>query len=396
MRKLFLALAMTVGMLVGPASAQDGPLKIGVLGDMSGLWSSSSGKGSIAAVELAIEDFGPTVLGRKIEIVSGDHQNKSDLGAAIVRRWFEDENVSMVTDVIGSAVALAVQGEARRANRIAMYTGAGSSDLTGKECSPTGFVWTLDTHALTLSVTNALLSQGLKNWYFLTPDFVFGHQAEEVATKVVEAAGGKVLGSSKFPMNNQDFSSLLLAAQASKAQVIVMTGGDVAAAMKQAVEFGVVQQGQKLATVLLWLPLVKGIGTKIGQGTYVTNSFYWDLNDETRAWSKRYFDKVGAMPTMNHAGTYSATLHYLQAIQKAGSADAEAVAKAMREMPVSDATAKGVVRADGLFQRDFFLWQIKSPEESTGEWDLLKLVSRIPAEQAALPLAESECSLVRK
>lgn len=396
MRKLFLALAMTVGMLVGPASAQDGPLKIGVLGDMSGLWSSSSGKGSIAAVELAIEDFGPTVLGRKIEIVSGDHQNKSDLGAAIVRRWFEDENVSMVTDVIGSAVALAVQGEARRANRIAMYTGAGSSDLTGKECSPTGFVWTLDTHALTLSVTNALLSQGLKNWYFLTPDFVFGHQAEEVATKVVEAAGGKVLGSSKFPMNNQDFSSLLLAAQASKAQVIVMTGGDVAAAMKQAVEFGVVQQGQKLATVLLWLPLVKGIGTKIGQGTYVTNSFYWDLNDETRAWSKRYFDKVGAMPTMNHAGTYSATLHYLQAIQKAGSADADAVAKAMREMPVSDATAKGVVRADGLFQRDFFLWQIKSPEESTGEWDLLKLVSRIPAEQAALPLAESECSLVRK
>jgi len=396
MRKLFLALAMTVGMLVGPASAQDGPLKIGVLGDMSGLWSSSSGKGSIAAVELAIEDFGPTVLGRKIEIVSGDHQNKSDLGAAIVRRWFEDENVSMVTDVIGSAVALAVQGEARRANRIALYTGAGSSDLTGKECSPTGFVWTLDTHALTLSVTNALLSQGLKNWYFLTPDFVFGHQAEEVATKVVEAAGGKVLGSSKFPMNNQDFSSLLLAAQASKAQVIVMTGGDVAAAMKQAVEFGVVQQGQKLATVLLWLPLVKGIGTKIGQGTYVTNSFYWDLNDETRAWSKRYFDKVGAMPTMNHAGTYSATLHYLQAIQKAGSADADAVAKAMREMPVSDATAKGVVRADGLFQRDFFLWQIKSPEESTGEWDLLKLVSRIPAEQAALPLAESECSLVRK
>lgn len=396
MRKLFLALAMTVGMLVGPASAQDGPLKIGVLGDMSGLWSSSSGKGSIAAVELAIEDFGPTVLGRKIEIVSGDHQNKSDLGAAIVRRWFEDENVSMVTDVIGSAVALAVQGEARRANRIAMYTGAGSSDLTGKECSPTGFVWTLDTHALTLSVTNALLSQGLKNWYFLTPDFVFGHQAEEVATKVVEAAGGKVLGSSKFPMNNQDFSSLLLAAQASKAQVIVMTGGDVAAAMKQAVEFGVVQQGQKLATVLLWLPLVKGIGTKIGQGTYVTNSFYWDLNDETRAWSKRYFDKVGAMPTMNHAGTYSATLHYLQAIQKAGSADADAVAKVMREMPVSDATAKGVVRADGLFQRDFFLWQIKSPEESTGEWDLLKLVSRIPAEQAALPLAESECSLVRK
>lgn len=396
MRKLFLALAMTVGMLVGPASAQDGPLKIGVLGDMSGLWSSSSGKGSIAAVELAIEDFGPTVLGRKIEIVSGDHQNKSDLGAAIVRRWFEDENVSMVTDVIGSAVALAVQGEARRANRIALYTGAGSSDLTGKECSPTGFVWTLDTHALTLSVTNALLNQGLKNWYFLTPDFVFGHQAEEVATKVVEAAGGKVLGSSKFPMNNQDFSSLLLAAQASKAQVIVMTGGDVAAAMKQAVEFGVVQQGQKLATVLLWLPLVKGIGTKIGQGTYVTNSFYWDLNDETRAWSKRYFDKVGAMPTMNHAGTYSATLHYLQAIQKAGSADADAVAKAMREMPVSDATAKGVVRADGLFQRDFFLWQIKSPEESTGEWDLLKLVSRIPAEQAALPLAESECSLVRK
>jgi branched-chain amino acid transport system substrate-binding protein len=208
--------------------------------------------------------------------------------------------------------------------------------------------------------------------------------------------GGRVLGSSKFPLTNQDFSSLLLSAQGSKAQVIVMTGGDIGAAMKQAAEFGITEQGQKMATMLLWLPFAKGIGPKIGQGIYATNSFYWDADETTRAWSKRYFDKVGAMPTMNHAGTYSATLHYLKAVQKAGTTDTAAVAKAMREMPVADATAKGTLRADGRLIRDFFLWQIKSPAESKGEWDIFKAVARIPAEDSALPLAASECPLVKK
>ncbi len=302
----------------------------------------------------------------------------------------------MVTDIIGSAVGLAVQGEARRANRIAIFTGAGATDLTGKQCSPSGFVWTFDTYALAHGTAVALVRQGFKSWYFLTPDFVFGHQLEQAATAVVKSMGGRVVGSSKFPLTNQDFSSFLLAAQGSKAQIIVMTGGDIAAAMKQAAEFGITEQGQKMATMLLWLPFAKGIGTKIGQGVYATNSFYWDADDETRAWSRSYFDKVGAMPTMNHAGTYSATLHYLKAVQKAGTTDTAAVANAMRELPVSDPTAKGTLREDGRLMRDFFLWQIKSPQESKGEWDIFKAVARIPAEDAAMPLADSECPLVKK
>lgn len=396
MRRLSLAIATAMGLMAGVAQAQNAPLKIGILGDMSGTFSGASGKGSLVAAQLAIDDFGGTVLGRKIELVSGDHQNKSDLGAAIAKRWFESEDVSMITDIIGSAVGLAVQGEARRANRIAIFTGAGATDLTGKQCSPSGFVWTFDTYALSHGTAVALVRQGLKDWYFLTPDFVFGHQLEQAATEVVKAMGGRVLGSSKFPLNNQDFSSLLLSAQGSKAQVIVMTGGDITAAMKQAAEFGIAEQGQKMATMLLWLPFAKGIGTKIGQGVYATNSFYWDANDETRAWSKRYFDKVGAMPTMNHAGTYSATLHYLKAVKLAGTTETAAVTKAMRDTPVSDATAKGTLRADGRLMRDFFLWQIKTPQESKGEWDIFKAVARIPAEDAAVPLANSECALAKK
>ncbi len=392
------AVAVGILVLISPVGAQPSqpPLKIGILGDMTGPFSAVSGKGSAIAAQMAIDDFGGTVLGRKIEILTGDHQNKADIGAAIAKRWYEAEGVSMITDIVGSAVGLAVQGEARRAKRIAIFTGAGATDLTGKQCSETGFVWTFDTYALSAGTANSLMQEGLDSWYFLTPDFIFGHQLQQNATAIVNKRGGKVLGTSTFPLTNQDFSSFVLTAQASKAKVIVMTGGDIAAAVKQASEFGIMAGGQKMSSMLLWLPFAKGIGPKIGQGLYATNSFYWDMNDATRNWSKRYQDKAGAMPTMNHAGTYSATLHYLKAMQKAGTTDVDAVVKEMRSMPIEDQTAKGTLRADGRLVRDFYLWQIKSPAESKGEWDIFKLVRTIPANDAVLPLSESECPLVKK
>jgi len=376
------------------AAAQD--IKIGVLGDLAGPFAAMSGKGSIAAAELAVEDMKGSVLGRKIQILTGDSQNKADVGAAIAKRWFESEDVSMITDNWGSAVGLAVQAEARRMNRIALFSGAGTADLTGKECSATGFVWTFDTATQARAIARTLVGQGLDTWYFLTPDFIFGQQMEQTAGDLVRSLGGKVLGSSKFPLTNTDFSSFLLAAQASKAKVIVINGGDVASAMKQAGEFGIIAGGQKFAASILYLPYVKGIGTKLGQGTYVTNSFYWDMNDRTREWAKRYYAKVGSMPGMNQAGTYSSTLHYLKAVQKAGTTDVKAVVAAMRSMPVEDATAHGTLRADGRLVRDYFMYQIKAPGQSNGEWDLLKLVRQIPASEIVPSLAESGCALVSK
>jgi branched-chain amino acid transport system substrate-binding protein len=377
------------------AAAQE-PLKIGVLGDMSGMYEAMSGKGSVVAAQMAIDDMGGSVLGRKVEVVTGDSQNKPDIASGLAKRWFENENVMMITDNWGSSVGLAVQVEARRVNRIALFSGAGTADLSGKECSPTGFVWTFDTTTLARAIATTLVKQGLDTWYFLTPDFVFGHQAEETATQIVTSLGGKVLGSSKFPLTNVDFSSFLITAQASKAKVIVMTGGDIASAMKQAAEFGILAGGQKFATIVLYLPYARAIGPKLGEGLYVTNSFYWDLNEQTRAWSQRYFEKVGAEPTMNHAGTYSSTLHYLQAVQKAGTVDTDAVVAAMRAAPVSDATAHGTLRSDGRLVRDYYMWQMKGPSESKSEWDLLKPVKHIPAEEIVPSLAESGCPLAMK
>lgn len=393
MKRITLTIAIAAATITG-AMAQD-HAKIGVLGDMSGLFSPMSGNGSVVAAELAVEDFGGKVLGRDIEIVSGDHQNKSDVGAGIARKWYEADGVTMITDVWGSQIALAVQAEARRTGRIAVYTGAGSADLVGKECIATGFVWPFVSDSLATAVATALLGEGLDSWYFLVPDYVFGKQLQETATKIVEDAGGKVLGSALFPIVNQEFASLLLGAQASKAKVIVQNGGDIAAAMKQANEFGIMQSGQKFAAMILYLPLAKSIGLDLGQGLYITNSFYWDMTEESRVWSKRYFDKVGAMPTMSHAATYSAVLHYLKGVEKAGTLEAQKVAAAMRELPVSDATVKGNIREDGRLMRDYYLWQMKNPGESTGEWDLLKLVQTIPGDSVAPPAAEGGCSLVK-
>jgi branched-chain amino acid transport system substrate-binding protein len=372
------------------------PIRIGVLTDMSGPFADAVGPGSVAAARLAVADAGGTVLGRKIEVLSGDHQNKADVGAAIARDWFDTRHVDLVVDVAGSAVALAVQTIAREKHRVVAFTGAGATDLFGAQCSPTGFVWAFDTYALSHGTAVALMAEHLDTWFFLTPDFVFGKQLAQMAADVVQQGGGKVLGTATFPLTEHEFSSQLLAAQASGAKVIAITGGDLSTALKQAAEFGITARGQHFAAMLFWLNFVHAAGPRLAQGLYLTNSFYWDRTPESRAWSDRYFALTHAMPTMSQAGTYSAVLHFLKAVKQAGTTDGDAVAAAMRAMPVQDATASGAIRADGRLMRDYFLWQVKSPDESKGEWDLLKLVRTIPAQEAAVPLADSKCPLLRQ
>ena len=348
------------------------------------------------AAEMAVADFGGTVLGRPVEVISGDHQNKPDVGAAIARNWIDTGGVSLLTDVAGSAVALAVQSIAREKGQVVIFTGAGATDLFQAQCSPTGFVWSFDTYALAHGTASALMKEKMDSWYFLTPDFVFGKQLARLAGDVVRTEGGKVLGETLFPLTDQEFSSPLLAAQVSGAKVIAITGGDISSALKQAAEFGIVSRGQKIATMLFWFNFVHAAGAQLAQGLYLTDSFYWDQDEQSRTWSQKYFARTHAMPTMSQAGTYSAVLHYLKAVQRTGSVDGAKVAATMREMPVRDPTASGMLRADGRLMRDYFLWQVKTPAESKGEWDLLKRVRLIPADEAAQPLSESKCSLVSR
>jgi branched-chain amino acid transport system substrate-binding protein len=387
--------ALLAGAVGSAARAADPPLRIGVLTDMNGPFADAVGPGSVAAANMAVEDFGGSVLGRKIEIVAGDHQLKPDVGATIARGWFDQGGVDMVIDMAGSNIALAVQTIAREKHKIAIFTGAGATDLFETQCSPTGFVWAFDTYALSHGTAAALMKEHQDTWYFLTPDFVFGKQLQQLASDVVVAGGGKVLGTSLFPLTETEFSSPLLAAQNSHAKVIAITGGDISSALKQAAEFGIMAHGQKMATMLFWLNFVHGAGVQLAQGLYLTNSFYWDENAEARAWSQRFFARRHAMPTMSQAGTYSGTLHYLKAVRQAGTTDGAKVAAAMRAMPVKDPTASGTIRADGRLMRDYYLWQVKTPAESKGEWDLLKLVRTIPAEEAAQPLTNSQCPLVK-
>jgi len=387
--------AALLGLAGAPAQAASDTVRIGVLTDMTGPFADAVGPGSVAAAEMAAADFGGTVLGRKIEILAGDHQNKPDVGAAIARRWIDVDGVDLLTDVAGSAIALAVQNIARDKKEVVIFTGAGSTDLFQAQCSPTGFVWSFDTYALAHGTASAMMKEHLDTWYFLTPDFVFGKQLQQMATDVVQTGGGKVLGTTLFPLTDQEFSSALVAARTSGAKVIAMTGGDISSALKQASEFGIMAHGQKMATMLFWLNFVHAAGPRLAQGLYLTNSFYWDENTQAGAWSQRFFARRHAMPTMSQAGTYSAVLHYLKAVQRAGTTDSGKVATAMREMPVQDPTASGTIREDGRLMRDYYLWQVKSPTESTGEWDLLKLVRVIPADEAAQPLSQSQCPLVK-
>jgi branched-chain amino acid transport system substrate-binding protein len=378
------------------ADAQTGPLKIGVLTDMSSLYADNAGPGSVVAAQMAIEDFGGAVLGRKIELVSGDHQNKADVGSATVRRWIDNEAVEVILDVPNSAVALAVQGITRDRKKLFLATGAATSRLTGEECSPTGIHWTYDTYALSQATTKAVSKLGVKSWYFLTADYAFGAQLEADSRAVIAAQGGSVVGAVKHPINTSDFSSFLLQAQSSQADAIALAdaGGDFINAVKQASEFGVTGK-QKLVGLLVFIADIHSLGLPSAQGLILSSAFYWDLNDETRAWSKRFIDRTQKVPTMIHAGTYGAVMHYLKAVQSAGTVDGPTVASRMRELPVNDfMTKNGRIRQDGRLVRDMYLFRVKSPEESKYKFDYYKYLATIPGDEAFKPQEAGGCPLL--
>jgi branched-chain amino acid transport system substrate-binding protein len=382
----------------GARAAEPDPLRIGVLTDMSGPYSAITGKGAVAAAGLAIEDFKKESPDTKVELLSADHQNKPDVATGIARKWFEADSVSMISELTTSAVALAVQKLAEDKGRITIASGAGSSDLTGKACSRTGFHWTYDTYALAHGTGAAVIDQGAKSWFFLTVDYAFGRALQQDVTDVVRAKGGEIVGGVKHPLNTSDFSSFLLQAQASEADVIGLanSGADLVNSIKQAGEFGISSK-QRLVALLVYITDVHSLGLNAAQKVFLTTGFYWDMNDDTRAWSKRYFAQVGAMPTMAQAGVYSSVLHYLRAVKKAGSIDGNKVAGAMRDMPVDDMFAKnGKVRADGRMVHDMYLAQVKEPSQSKYPWDYYTIVRTIPGDQAFRSLADGGCPLVSK
>jgi branched-chain amino acid transport system substrate-binding protein len=384
--------------LITPASAQQTPLKIGVLSDFSSVYSDIGGQGNVEATKMAIEDFGGQMFGKPIDMVAADVLNKPDVASTIARKWWETEGVDMIIDLPTSATALAVMELSKQYEKIMIVTDAASSDITGKSCSPYTAHWTYDTYSNAHTVGSAIVKNGGDSWFFLTADYVFGHSIERDTGDVVRAAGGKVLGSVKHPLNTADFSSFLLQAQASKAKIIGLAngGGDTINAIKQAGEFGIVAGGQNLAAIVMFISDVNSLGLKLAQGLIITEAYYWDLNDNTRAFGKRFMERVKRMPTMNQAATYSATLHYLKAVQAAGTKDTKTVMAKMREMPVRDAfTDNGVLREDGRMVHSMFLFQVKKPEESKAPWDYYKLLAEVPADQAFRPLKDGGCPLVK-
>jgi branched-chain amino acid transport system substrate-binding protein len=399
LRSIQLAAAIIAGCFMvaaGPASAQG--VKIGVLNDQSGVYADFSGKGSIEGAKMAIEDFGGSVLGQKIELVTADHQNKPDLAGNIARRWYDAEGVDMITDLNNSSVALAVQQIAASKNKIDIVVGSSTPALTGAACAPFGFQWAFDTHGLAVSTGGALVKTGADTWYFITVDYAFGHALEQDAIDVIAASGGKVLGHVLYPLNTPDFSSFLLQAQSSKAKIVALVnaGQDTVNSVKQAAEFGIVAGGQRLAALLMTLAEVHGLGLEAAQGLVLSESYYWDLNERTREFGERFFKRMGRMPNMVHAGVYSATLQYLKAVKAAGTKDAEAVAKKLKELPVDDAfTAHGRVQANGRMVSDLYLFEVKKPSESKRDWDYYKLLATVPGETAYLTAANSGCPLTK-
>ena len=383
-----------------PANAQisDDVVKIGVLTDMSSLYADATGKGSLAAVQMAVADYGGKVKGKPIEVVAADHQNKPDVGVSIARNWYDNEKVDAIFDVPTSSVALPISALTREKNKIHINSGGGTSDLTGVACSPNTVHWTYDTYSLSNVAGKAMVKRGEDTWFFVTADYAFGMALERDAANVVKESGGKVLGDVRHPLNSSDFSSFLLQAQASKAKVIGLAnaGGDTTNALKQAAEFGIMQGGQKMIALLLEITDTHSLGAKATQGLIVTDAFYWDMNDETRAFSNRFKEKIGRMPTMIQAGLYSATMHYLKAIDAIGTDDSMKVMAQMRETPVNDFFAKnGKIRIDGRMVHDMYLFEVKKPEESKYPYDYYKLVSTTSADQAFRPIADGGCSLVK-
>ena len=393
--------AIALASSIGAASAQisDGVVKIGVMTDLAGIYADLAGKGSVEAARMAVADFGGKVKNMPIEIVAADHQNKPDLASTIARQWYDVDKVDMITDLVTSSTALAVQEVAREKKRIDIVVTAGTSDLTGKFCSPTGIHYAYDTYALAKGTGGASVATGGDSWFFVTADYAFGHALERDTSEFVKQAGGQVLGAVQVPMGTTDFSSFLLQAQGSKAKVIGLAnaGQDTINSIKQAVEFGVTKGGQKLAGLLVFDSDVHALGLGVAQGLVLTTGFYWDRTDETRAFGKRFYAKMNAMPTMAQAGTYSAVLHYLKAVDAAGGDEAMAVMAKMRELPVNDFFAKdGRIRIDGRMVHDLYLVQVKAPEESKYPWDYFKILKTIPGEQAFRPLADGGCPLVGK
>jgi branched-chain amino acid transport system substrate-binding protein len=383
----------------GTASAAEEPVKIGLLLDMSGVYADVTGIGSETAARMAVQDFGGTVLGRPIEVLAADHLNKPDIASAKAREWFDSDHVAAILDVAATAPALAVMGVAKERNKLVVLSGPGSSSITGEACIPTALHWAYDTYALAHATGEAVLKQGGDSWFFITADYSFGYQLEKDTSDVVTAGGGKVLGDVKVPLATADFSSFLLQAQGSKAKIIGLAnaGHDFTNSVKQAAEFGLVAGGQKLAGLLVYINDIHALGLEATQGMMFSSAFYWDRTDESRAWSKRFFERLQRMPNMSQAGVYSSTLHYLKAVAKAGTTDTDAVLKAMKDMPVDDLFAKhGHIREDGLMEHDMYLFQVKSPAESKGPWDYYKLVATVPGSEAFAPMSESKCPLVKK
>jgi branched-chain amino acid transport system substrate-binding protein len=386
---------LVLGVPGARAQVSDNVVKIGVLNDQSGLYADLGGPGSVVAARMAAEDAGGSVLGKPIEIVFADHQNKADIGVAVARRWFENENVDMAIGFDNSSVALAVEQLAAEHNRIAVAGAVGSTAFTGKNCTTNEASWIYDSYALTTSLARSTVAEGRDTWFFITVDYAFGHSLEADATAAVQAAGGKVLGSVRHPLNTSDFSSYLLQAQASGAKVVAFAngGGDMVNAVKQANEFGLTKK-QSMVSLLVFISDVHSMELQAAQGLKFVTAFYWDRDDESRAWSKRFFARHGRMPTMAQASVYSAVHHYLAAIAAAGTDEAKAVMAKMREMPVNDFYVRnGHLREDGRLVHDMYFAQVKTPAEADRPWDYYKILGVIPGDQAFRPLREGGCPL---
>jgi branched-chain amino acid transport system substrate-binding protein len=398
MKKTIMAIGLAA-CFSAPAFAQGDVFRIGVLNDQSGTYSDFGGVTSVVAAKMAVEDFGGKVLGKQIEVLSADHQNKTDIGTATARKWFDVDGVEAIADLTNSAVALAVQGLAKERGKITLASGPFSTKLTNEACSPTGFHWTFDTYASSVGTARGVLEQGGKEWFILAADYAFGQQMAADLTKTVQANGGKVLGQVNHPLNTSDFASFLLQAQASKAKIVGLANGgtDTVNSIKQAAEFGLVDQGQNLVALAMVISDVNALGLDKAKGLVATTAYYWDRDDESRAFAKRFEALTKRKPGMIQAGVYSSVLHYLKAVKAAGTADGKKVAEKMREMPVNDFFAKnGKVRVDGRMEHDMYLIEVKRPEESKAPWDYYKVLRTIPAAQVTMPLSESHCPLVKK
>lgn len=398
--KKAISLIVAAGLLSSTAQAaiSDDEIRIGYLADMSGTYRDLSGPGGLEALKMAVEDFGGQVNGKKIVIFNADDLNKPDVGANTVRQWIDEKNVDVITGLVATSVVMAVNKIVEQENKLALISGSASSSLTNEHCSPNHMHWVYDTYALSNGTAHAVLEEGGKDWFILAADYAFGHSLEADITKVVETGGGKVVGKVRHPFPSNDFSSYILQAQGSGAEVVALAnaGADMVNALQTASQFGLTQSGQKLAGMVVFLNDVHSMGLDVTQGLMLTTGWYWDMNDETREWANRYHKRVGRMPSMTHAGVYSSTMHYLNAVQATDSDDTQVVRAKMIETPINDMFAKnGKLREDGRMVHDMYLAQVKTPAESKSEWDLYNILRTIPADQAYRPLAESQCKLIK-